>query len=599
MPLPLRIAALAAAVLLGSCALDGPPPAAALPVPAASPTDAALADAERRLATGDDRGARAAISRLPADLGFSARARRQIIEAELALRANKPLVALQTLPRPWQVSEPALSARIERLRGIALFRAGDTAGAVRTLVAREKLLTTPDALDDNRALLWDHLHDRPLGDAATRAQQTDRVTRGWIELARVKLQPSPSAVTGWRQQYPDHPGERLLEGGEFKWAEPETPPVAASDAAATGVAAAVVPDAREYRMALLLPLTGPFAASAEAVRDGFLSAYFSTGATPVRVQVYDAGHNTEVMRDAYAQALADGARLIIGPMRKDDVAALAEQGEPPVPVLALNYLDPGQAAPGNFYQWGLAPEDEARQAAAHAAQENRLHALALVPEGDWGDRVLAAFAERVTASGGSVLETQRYATADKDHAAPIRDLLNVNDSEERHRALTGILGTPSEFEPRRRGDADFIFFAARGEQAREIAPQLRFHRASGLPVYGLAQWYDGGNVPADLNGVRFCDAPWMVATGGHWQDLRQQMVRSFPTRKRDNTRLLALGHDAYSLAAMIGNRSLSVGTPQALASGTALPQDDGRIARGLDCVEVSAGALKPLTADAR
>ena len=55
-----------------------------------------------------------------------------------------------------------------------------------------------------------------------------------------------------------------------------------------------------------------------------------------------------------------------GLLRAAWIAELADSGRLPVPVLALNYLDPGKPAPFNLFQWGLAPEDEARQAAERA-----------------------------------------------------------------------------------------------------------------------------------------------------------------------------------------------------------------------------------------
>ena len=185
------------------------------------------------------------------------------------------------------------------------------------------------------------------------------------------------------------------------------------------------------------------------------------------------------------------------------------------------------------------------EAAREAAAQGLRRALTLTPEGDWGERALAAFQQAFAAAGGVVSSAQRYDATTTDFSEPIRTLLAIDASKERHRALTNLLGSKPEFEPRRRDDADLVFFAARGDNARQIAPQLRFHRATGLPIYATAQVYSGGEPGTDLNGVHFCDGPWMLDSSGIWADARNETQAMFPGRAAELTRLSALGSDAY------------------------------------------------------
>ncbi|WP_404854442.1 penicillin-binding protein activator, partial [Escherichia coli] len=46
-----------------------------------------------------------------------------------------------------------------------------------------------------------------------------------------------------------------------------------------------------------------------------------------------------------------------------------------------------------MFQFGLAAEDEARAVASRAWGDGMRRAVALVPRGEWGDRVLAAFSQ--------------------------------------------------------------------------------------------------------------------------------------------------------------------------------------------------------------
>lgn len=602
-----RITVLAVVTLLGSCTADGPTPkpAPVLPTVVLSPTDNALANIESRIASGDAIGARYALQSMPKELNFAQRTRKQILNAELLLLDRKPVQALQALPRAWQVSEPELAARVERVRAKAFFNSGDAVGAVRTLAELESRLTAPDDIATNRRLIWEGLKSARLEAVSTRVSQADTVTQGWVELARLdrRLWPTKTeheqALNDWKKRFSGHPGADYLNGLDVSVLPEETPPLPSTEDKPWFALPPLFSDGSvdtDPVFALLLPSAGPFAASAEAIRDGFIAASL-TRRTPAVVRVYDSGSSTESLRSAYERALDDGANLIVGPLRKEDVAALAELGDPPVPVLALNHLDSGKTAPDNFYQWGLTPEDEARQAALNAMAQGKSRALVFVPEGDWGQRVATAFEQQLAAVGGRSVAVQRYAANQQDHGEALRKLMGLDASQERQRALSATLGLRLQFEPRRRDDADLIFFAARTDQSRQVASQLRFNRATGLPMYSLAQVYDGRST-SDLSGVRFCDMPWSLHTEGPWARLRQDFAHAFPKRSRDTARLQAMGYDAHTLADLLLTDRLSTGNVLDAASGTLELRAGGAITRSLPCAQITGDSVKLLDATA-
>jgi outer membrane PBP1 activator LpoA protein len=223
-----------------------------------------------------------------------------------------------------------------------------------------------------------------------------------------------------------------------------------------------------------------------------------------------------------------------------------------------------------------------------------VHAVSLVPEGEWGERIARAFQERFEALGGTLLAANTYVAAERDYSTPIRALLALDASEERHRALTNALGIRTQFQPRRRDDVDLVFIAARPEQARQLGPQLRFHRTGELPVYATATIWDGDAPGPDLAGLRFCDMPWMMATDGDAAALRGRLRALFPARPKEHTRLLALGHDAYTLVQLIERGQLQQGSFFPAVSGTLSLRNDGVIARRLSCAEIRGNGLKAL-----
>lgn len=343
----------------------------------------------------------------------------------------------------------------------------------------------------------------------------------------------------------------------------------------------------EGPLVLLLPLSGALGATGAAVRDGFLAAAAATG-TPVRV--YDAGASPEGAVDAFSRALRDGPSVVVGPLRKEAIAAIAAEGAA-VPWLALNYLD--RAAGENLVQFGLSPEDEARAAAEQAYQQGLRRALTVIPQvvagSDWGERALAAFSARLTELGGEVIGIARYAPGAGNFSAPAQALLGLDDSRQRHRTLENTLGARSEFEPRRRDDADFLFMAARPADGRLLWPQLRFHRLGDLPVYTTSAIYEG-RADSELNGLRICDMPYLMEGENASTRLRAE-VTGLPSATQQ-PRLFALGADAFALAIRMRNNEL-LGQPNVAGHTGQLALAQGVVTRRLVCGDMRDGKLRP------
>jgi len=311
------------------------------------------------------------------------------------------------------------------------------------------------------------------------------------------------------------------------------------------------------QVAVLLPLSGSLAEASTAIRDGMLAAYFDTsdGSLRPELRFYDTGANPGDAVARYQQAVTDGANFVIGPLRKEAVEALLQQEQLPVPVLTLNQVDTEGNVNASVYEFGLAPEDEAREVARRAWQDGHRRAISLVPQGEWGERVQAAFADEWSKLGGSLLDHPTYDPGEADHSRVISATLNLDASKARQASLVRLLGRQLEFEPRRRQDVDFIFLVATPEQARLIRPQLSFFRAQHVPVYSTSHVYSGQpdqSRDSDLNGLIFCDMPWMLESGSSWKELKQGISELWPDNAASRGPFYALGIDAYRILPYLG-----------------------------------------------
>lgn len=427
--------------------------------------------------------------------------------------------------------------------------------------------------------LWDRLMGLPA--LPERETATGRpLVAGWLNLARAgqeswqRPDQFEDAVARWANLHRGHPAaelvDHLLSAHRERFRYPD-------------------------QVALLLPISGRFGVPAEAVRDGFLAAHFSQpDDRRPKVRVYDTAGDAGQIEAIYQQAMDEGAGVIVGPLTRPELARLA-QIERPVPILGLNYLlDEEQGGPGLF-QFGLHPESEARQVAERVTREGHRNSIAIVPESDWGYRMLDAYRESLEELGGELLDYETYHSGQRDFSGQLTRLLGLNRSQDRQRALASAIGDSLEFEPRRRQDIDAIFLASQDGQASLIRPQLRFHHAIGVPIFASSHVYRPGQAAdSDLDGIRFADMPWSIAREGEARQTRQRVANLWPELFEQHGRLFALGFDAYRLVPVLTNFEHPLQPPLAAMTGVLSLDADNRIQRRLGWARFARGEAVPL-----
>ena len=298
--------------------------------------------------------------------------------------------------------------------------------------------------------------------------------------------------------------------------------------AASGQVPAAGPAMVPARIGVLLPLKGPLADAARAIRDGMMAAYYRV---PVYerplITFYDSGSGQDIW-SRYQQAVAEGATIVVGPLAKGEVAQLARAGNLPVPVLALNQVE--GHPPGNLYQFALAPEDEAAQVAERARDDGFTSATVLTPQGEWGDRIFDAFRQRWEQGGGFITAHRAYDPSQHDFTPVLQGMVDG-------------------------GSGGFLFLVAKPQQGREIRSQVPHAEVGGAPIYATSHIFTGvmdAQRDRDLEGVRFPDLPWLLAgTGGALS--QAQVSTMLPDSRGPLGRLYAMGIDSFGLLSQLGH----------------------------------------------
>ncbi len=524
----------------------------------------------------------------PAGLNSGQVDRYHLLSAQLAVAQRQAERALELLAR---ITMPETFAdngkRYYQLRAEAYSQAGNPLEAARQLIWLDGLVDDPVVKLDNQYRIWEQLSG--LSSESLEALKTSAppdALSGWMELVLITREYRGDRdrwsleLSHWRDRYPRHAAENALlpdllhQVGQFA--------------------------AQANQIAVLLPLSGRTEASATAIRDGILAAHYHSNPPKPQVRFYDTGGDAQLTWSVYQRAVDEGADFVIGPLLKDSIHQLSRSGLLPVPVLALNHIGEPDSDGSELvlYQFGLAPEDEAQQAAERAFADGHQQLIALVPDNAWGERLVNAFAERLAQLGGEVLATERFSPKTQDFAQPIQRALNLGDSKQRHQALQRQLGQKLSFEPRRRQDAEAVFIAAFPIQARQIKPQLRFHHAGSLPVYGTSHVYQPGaaaSVDRDMDGLMFCDIPLSLDQEGQWFEQRKRLHAIWPNRGQRYQRLFALGFDAYQVVPWLDTLHLPGFARFPGATGVLTLGDNRQLHRTLKWAKFNRGVPELLT----
>lgn len=440
--------------------------------------------------------------------------------------------------------------------------------------------------ENNRLALWQTLLKMtPQALDLYNPGQPPAEDSGWFALAYAfkAYENNPEAmevaIEDWQYSYPNHPAdiEQLKKSIKTPLRLPQQLDL----------------------IGILLPDSGPAANAAQAIRQGIIAAHFNARSN-VRLQFYDVqtGNNPDSNNviSQYDKAVADGANIVIGPLDKTSVELLAAHDALTIPVLALNRINE-DFEQNNFFQFALAPEDDARNQAEYANKMGYKRAIVLSPRNDWGDRVAEAFTNEWRNSGGQLVTRAKYNETENDYSHILTPILGVDSSVQRYQNLRRTLGKSLEFEPRRRQDVDFLFMVGRPLKARQLLTQLRFHRSGKLPILATSHAY-GGEANAqqdiDLNGLIFTDIPWMF-TEQSQQDPAYAAVRRQATGDIGSfVRLAALGVDAYRMIPFLTAMSGSEDEKYNGATGILTINEQGQIERTMSFATIRNGLIEPL-----
>lgn len=509
---------------------------------------------------------------------------KNIYAAQIFLAKDDPGSAYTRLNIELPSATPrAVFANFYRTRAMTLHLKQEYFAAAKERILLNAYLDDTQEISENYLSLWQSLSQLGLNELETIRADNAEILGSWLELAiinKTMLQNTANleaAIATWQQRYPDHP-------------------------ALVDIVTNIIESSRNLaklptQIALLLPFTEKYNDASVAIRDGFMAAWYESdytsgndsSAVKPGIRIY----NTDVdnVVDKYAQAIAEGADFVVGPLQKPAVANLLENGNITTTTLVLNEYE-GQhriqrAATSGLpviIQFGLAPEEEARQVAERAWFDGRARAISITTNDERGQRINNAFASHWKALGGTMLDHVSIGQNVEELGISVKHVLNIGQSEERAKNLRNKLQRSLKTEARRRQDVDLIFMSVSPAIARQLVPQLRYYRMENIALYSISNIYTGNEntrADSDIDGVAFVDMPWVIDPENEYSPLNRMIERYRKPVHATYKRLYAFGIDAYDLIPHLAGLMLQPAEQYQGKTGYLKLDNQGRVHRRL------------------
>ena len=334
-----------------------------------------------------------------------------------------------------------------------------------------------------------------------------------------------------------------------------------------------------------------------------MAAIASAPANPnAEIKIYDT--SSQPVDQVVAQAQQEGATLIVGPLLKNDVDALAHINSG-LNILALNQPETVQGRP-NICYFALSPEDEARDAAHHIWQQNRRAPLLMVPSNALGERVAKAFTSEWQSLGGSTVLQQRLGSMSdlkrginggSGLALTGTPVVTANNPPQSV-TIGGLTIPTAPVEPQvvsDGGNVDAVYIVATADEMALIKPMITMRTGSrgGAQLYASSRSSQGATGPdfrLEMEGLQYSEIP--LLSGGNPQ-LMQQALSSV-NNDYSLARLYAMGVDAWSLANHFAELRQTPGFAINGNTGQLTATSDCVVNRKLNWLQFSQGQVVPV-----
>ena len=362
------------------------------------------------------------------------------------------------------------------------------------------------------------------------------------------------------------------------------------------------------RITVMLPLSGRFESTGNAIKQGILAAYFAQQSnTNIELSFVD----TAVSDQQALVSAANQADWVIGPLLKENIDKLLPLIKNNTGKLVLNrpegaliYDYAKQSKLENVSFFGLAPEDEAIQIAEHVANNGYKNPIVVASNIDSSKRMLNAFVHKWNS-----LHNYQQNSASID-VVTFNDIDGLDDSLARALGVAQSENNANQIDrmtnrilfdqTRSRQDLDAIVVFASPEQMALVNPMVEASispfRQQVVPVFAASRSIEidtAKNTLRDLENVHFLDAP-LILHKQQWPDINATIEQLWPNQSARFSRLFAFGFDAYAMLPKLPLINTLTGYQYSGMSGLLQMNSNSQINRHLPMAQINQQSISLL-----
>ncbi|MBQ8464453.1 MAG: penicillin-binding protein activator [Alphaproteobacteria bacterium] len=179
----------------------------------------------------------------------------------------------------------------------------------------------------------------------------------------------------------------------------------------------------DFRVGVLLPLSGEFAKQGNGLKNATMMALDDLGDNAPVLQYYDTKGTPEGASIAVENALNQGAELIIGPMLSTSVQAIKPAVKSRgVPVIAFNSAS--DVLQDGIYTMGLLLEEQVDRIMTYTANKGRTRFAVLIPDNATGIAVVKAAVKSAAKNGATITAIGFYRPGTTDFTDLLKNMTN-------------------------------------------------------------------------------------------------------------------------------------------------------------------------------
>lgn len=294
------------------------------------------------------------------------------------------------------------------------------------------------------------------------------------------------------------------------------------------------------KVALLLPLSGKFAKLGKAMQQAAEMAVFETKSQNLQLIPLDTGGTRDGAAAAAQKAVAQGVKLIVGPLFRDAVAGVA-----PVAVAAkinvIAFSNTPSVAGGNVFLLSFLVKQQVDRIVSYAVSQNKGEIGVLAPDNESGRRFVD-YARAAAQRAGATISRVGYFSG------------NIAKMQQQVKAFTGATGVTRKGVAIRHRSLGFqaLIIHAGGVRLRTLTSLLAFYDVDPDKVQylGTGLW-DSPSTRSEVS----LKGGWFAAPP---PDLRDRFIARYQEAyKAPPPRIASLAYDAVALAAVLAGDAKS------------------------------------------